>query len=71
MAMPGCAEAHGLRIAYQNDGNSIFQTQIYALVRNLVGIATFTTLEDSAAEVKPAFAKIKDGLAFGQNTEQV
>ncbi len=64
---PKAEAAQQLAVAYKSkDDRSVVQRQIYAGVAGLVGIVTFTTVEEEMSNVSGAFRAIGSGLRFGE-----
>ena len=67
--LPGAEGAQSLRVSYKsNEQRSVVQTQIYASARDLVGIATFTTVEEEAGQVAETFKAVGKALRFTEGT---
>jgi hypothetical protein len=65
-SFPEAEEAQQLAVAYKSkDDRSVVQRQIYAGAAGVVGIVTFTTVEEEMSNVSGAFRAIGSGLRFG------
>ena len=65
-SFPEVEEAQQLAVAYRSkDDRAVVQRQIYAGAAGVVGIVTFTTVEEEMANVSGAFRAIGSGLRFG------
>jgi pSer/pThr/pTyr-binding forkhead associated (FHA) protein len=61
----GAAEAFALEVRFRSDdGRPVVQRQVYARAGRLVGILTFTTLEEELPMMQPVFDFILRGFAF-------
>jgi hypothetical protein len=66
-SFPEAEEAQQLAVAYESkDDRSVVQRQIYAGAAGVVGIVTFTTIEEEMSNVSGAFRAIGSGLRFGE-----
>jgi len=69
---PEVDEAQRLAVKYKSkDGRSVVQMQIYTGSAGLVGIVTFTTVEEELSGVSGAFRTIGSGLRFGKGKDKL
>ena len=63
--MPEASEAQRLGVSYNlDDGRAVVQIQIYATAADIVGNATFTTLEEELPTISSTLQALIKNLRF-------
>jgi hypothetical protein len=66
VSIPDAVEARQIGLSYRSqDGRQVFQVQIYATHANIVGNATFTTIEEELPQVADTLRGLISQLRFG------
>jgi hypothetical protein len=64
-AFPESEEAQELMVSFNaDDGRRVIQAQFYVRVGNMVGVLTFTTIQEEIANMKTAFEQIRKSARF-------